>query len=116
MILVDDGVLPAEWEDVLSRVAGDLDAAEALLASLSDQAPHPNGLSVIAGVPTTPSLSGLDDRERATLRSRLLTLHARSLSAISRLSVARSENRRHRALLERAESANDRPVYVDRTA
>lgn len=116
MILVDDGVLPVEWEDVLSELAGDLDATESLLASLGDGTSHDQPPSRRPWTADGPSLTSLDAGQRAILRRRLLTLHARSLSAISRLSVARAENRRHRALLERAESAHDRPVYVDRKA
>jgi len=101
---VPGGSLPTEWEDALTRLARDLDAAAG-----RDGAPQPWS-------PPHLAPDGLDPRQRAELRRRLIDLHGRVLALTSRITAAQADNRRRRALLERAEPPHDRPVFVDRRA
>ncbi|MGF1648648.1 MAG: hypothetical protein ACFCVF_17260 [Kineosporiaceae bacterium] len=112
----------AAWDLALDGLEADLDRVERTLAG-SDQDPPPDsgvdsrpdsGPQRWTPPPTLPA--GLADPDLAALRRRLATLQGRQNALVSRLTAAMTENRRHRALLDRAARGDDRPLYVDRRA
>lgn len=118
----------AAWDRVLDDLVADLDRVEhALAGRSSDPGAEPDSLPGSAPglppgsepTPWTPPAAppgGLADADLAALRRRLAAIQGRQNALVSRLTAAMTENRRHRALLDRAARADDRPLYVDRRA
>jgi hypothetical protein len=106
------------WDRVLDDLIADLDRVEHRLAA-DTPGPGPGAGSEPQGwtpPPPPPPPTGLADHDLAALRRRLAALQGRQNALVSRLMTAMTENRRHRALLDRAARTDDRPLYVDRRA
>ncbi|MGF1660905.1 MAG: hypothetical protein ACFCVG_00290 [Kineosporiaceae bacterium] len=108
------------WDLALDGMEADLERVERTLAgarAVPDSGEDPGADSVPQTWTPPPALpSGLADEDLAVLRRRLATLQGRQNALVSRLTAAMTENRRHRALLDRAARGDDRPLYVDRRA
>lgn len=114
--------LEADVEAVATQAARGLgdgaDGADEADEAAADGAQRP-AVPGQRGVPWTPPLLDVDYLQTpagASLRERARRLRSRQNAVTSLLMTAMAVNRRHRAVLERAEAPHDRAIYFDQTS